>query len=63
MAFSAQLTEQGQAQRLSGERASEKEQQIGRGNGCWVDLPPSPPPAMRLQLYMLQEQACVNLSA
>lgn len=62
MAFSAQLTVQGQAQRLSGERESEKEQRAGRGEGCWLDLPPSPPPAKRLQLYLLQEQGCVNLS-
>lgn len=60
MAFSAQLTEQGQAQGLSGERGSEKE----RHGGGWLpgSFTPSPP-LTRLQLYMLQEPSCVSLSA
>lgn len=65
MAFSAQLTEQGQAQRLSGERESEKEQQTGRGNGCWLDLPPLSSPsnetsAVHATRASLCQPVCLN---
>lgn len=59
-AFSAQLTEQGQAQGCQ-EKGEVKRNSMGGGGGCRVHLPPSPP-TLRLQLYVLQEWSCLSLS-
>lgn len=62
MAFSAQLTEQGQAQGLSGERGSEKEQHR-RGDGCRVHLPLLPPnktSAVHAARVKLCQPVCLN---
>lgn len=62
MAFCAQLTEQGHAQDCQEQEKVKRSCRQGGG----IDPSPLTPlssPSKRFQLYMLQEQTCVNLPA
>lgn len=65
MAFSAQLTEQGQAQGLSGERGSEKERHGGGGEGMAAGFiypfsPPNKTSAVHAARAELCQPVCLN---
>lgn len=64
MAFCAQLTEQGHAQRLSGAGESQKELQAGRGDGPHpphlLSSPSKETPAVRAARADLCQPVCLN---